>query len=282
MKNLVFIGIAMITMLSKTILAQDLELPQPSPGAEVSQKFGLAKATIIYSRPGMKGRKIFGGLVPFGEIWRTGANKAVELKLEGSTMINNQKIEPGAYSLFTIPGASEWTIIINKNTKLWGIGDYKQEEDVIRFTVKPTTVSTTESFTIDFANVKNNSATVQIYWETTKVSFDIVNEFVEQGKKNIEDAIASAENTMGLYNDAAEFYLDNNIDAKQALEWAKKSTAQRERYWNLHTLARAYAANGMHKEAIDTATKAHTLAMEAKNTGMAQTIATDLEKWKKM
>ncbi len=281
MKNLVFIGLALITMLSKTLSAQELELPQPSPAAEVSQKFGLAKATITYSRPNMKGRKIFGSLVPFGEMWRTGANKAVELKLEGSTLINNQKIEPGAYSLFTIPGATEWTIVINKNTELWGTGDYKKEEDVVRFAVKPTTIAITESFTIDFANIKNNRATVQIYWETTMVSFDIVNEFVDEGKKNIEEAIASAENTMGLYNDAAEFYLDNNLDAKLALEWAKKSTAQKERYWNLHTLARAYAANGMHKEAVDTGSKAHTLAMEAKNTGMAQTIANDLEMWKK-
>ncbi|MFI5171668.1 MAG: DUF2911 domain-containing protein [Chitinophagales bacterium] len=281
MKKLIFIGFAVITLLSKTAIAQELELPQPSPWAQVSQKFGLATATITYSRPGVKGRKIFGSLVPFGEIWRTGANKAVELKLEGNVKINNQKVEAGAYSLFTIPGVDEWTIIINKNTELWGPADYKQEDDVMRFTVKPSTTTPTESFTIDFASVKDDKVTVQLYWETTKVSFDIVNEFVEEGKKNIEEAIATAENTASLYNDAAEFYLDNNLDTKLAMEWAKKSTAQRERYWNLYTLARAYAANGMHKEAVETATKAHGLAVEAKNTGMTLTISTSLEEWKK-
>jgi len=281
MKKIIFTCIAVVTMLTKSAVAQELELPQPSPWAQVSQKFGLAQATITYSRPAKKGREIFGGLVPYGEMWRTGANKAVELKLEGATMINNQKVEPGIYSIFTIPGAAEWTIVINKNTELWGTGGYKQEEDVMRFTVKSTTVSNTESFTIDFINVKEKSATVQIYWETTKVSFDIVSEFIEEGKKNIEDAIASAENTMGLYNDAAEFYLDNNLDNKLAMEWAKKSVDQKERYWNLYTLARAYAANGMKAEAIETATKSHTLAVEAKNTGFAQTVNKSLEEWRK-
>lgn len=281
MKKIIFTCIAIVSLLTKSAVAQELELPQLSPWAQVSQKFGLAQATITYSRPAKKGREIFGGLVPYGEMWRTGANKAVELKLEGATMINNQKVEPGSYSIFTIPGATDWTIIINKNTELWGTGGYKQEEDVMRFTVKSTTVSNAESFTIDFANVKDKSATVQIYWETTKVSFDIVSEFIEEGKKNIEEAIAAAENTMGLYNDAAEFYLDNNLDNKLAMEWANKSVAQNERYWNLYTLARAYAANGMKAEAIETATKSHTLAVEAKNTGFAQTVNTSLEEWRK-
>ena len=281
MKKIIFTCVAFVAMLTKSAFAQELELPQPSPWAQVSQKFGLAQATITYSRPAMKGRTIFGNLVPYGEMWRTGANKATELKLEGSTMINNQKVEPGAYSVFTIPGEAEWTIIINKNTELWGAGGYKQEDDVVRFTVKPTTVASTESFTIDFANVKDNSVTVQMYWATTKVSFEIINEFVEEGKKNIEEAIAAAENTMGLYNDAAEFYLDNNIDAKLALEWAKKSVGQKERYWNLYTLARAYAANGRYTEAIETGTKSHTMSVEAKNTGFSQTVNASLTEWKK-
>lgn len=281
MKKIILLSIAIVSIMAQTAVAQDLELPQPSPWAQVSQKFGLAQATITYSRPAMKGRKIFGGLVPFGEMWRTGANKATELKIEGTVIINNQKVEAGAYSLFAIPGETEWTIVINKNTELWGAGSYKQEEDVTRFTVKPTTTSLTESFTIGFSNVKDNSTTVELYWETTKVSFEIKNEFVEQGKKNIEEAIKAAESTMGLYNDAAEFYLDNQLDSKLALEWATKSVDQKERYWNLYTLARAKAANGMYKEAVELGTKSHTLALEGKNTGFAQTVATSVEDWKK-
>lgn len=280
MKKLVLMSVAFIAIMAQTAVAQDLELPQPSPWAQVSQKFGLATTTVTYSRPSMKGRKVFGGLVPYGEIWRTGANKATELKVEGTVMINNQKLEAGAYSLFTIPGETEWTIIINKNTELWGAGGYNKDEDAMRFTVKPTVAPATESFTIGFSNVKDNSITLDLQWETTKVSFNIVNEFVEQGKMNIEAAIASAENTLSLYNSSAGFYLDNNIDAKQALEWAKKSVAQGERYWNIYTLAKAYAANGMYKEAVEWGTKANTMAVEAKNTGFAQTVTASLDTWK--
>ncbi len=283
MKKITLLVISFITVFTLQSTAQDLNLPQPSPWAQVSQKFGMAKATITYSRPGVKGRKIFGNVVPYGEIWRTGANQCVLLQLEGNDiMINNVKINAGTYSLFTIPGENEWTIIINKNTELWGTGGYKQEEDVMRFTVKPSVNTMTESFTIDFANVKDKSTTVQLYWETTKVSFDITNDYINEGMKQIEEAIAAAENTMGLYNDAAEYYLDNNLDSKLALEWAKKSAAQKEKYWNLYTLARAYAANGMKKEAIETANKSLTLANEAKNTGFALTISKSLDEWNKM
>ena len=283
MKKASILIITFITILTLQSRAQELNLPQPSPWAQVSQKFGMAKATITYSRPGVKGRKIFGNVVPFGEIWRTGANQCVLLNLEGNNiMINNVKINAGTYSLFTIPGENEWTIIINKNTELWGTGGYKQEDDIMRFNVKPTSVPLTESFTIDFANVKDKSTTVQLYWETTKVSFEITNNYIDEGMKQIQDAIASAENTMSLYNEAAEYYLDNNLDAKQALEWAKKSAAQNERYWNLYTLAKAYAANGMKKEAIETGNKALTLANEAKNTGTAMSITKSLENWNKM
>lgn len=280
MKKILTIGLLLITAATQKLSAQELELPQPSPWAQVSQKFGLAQATVTYSRPSMKGRTIFGSLVPYGEMWRTGANKATELKLEGNVAINGQILPAGAYSLFTIPGEKEWTVIINKNTELWGTGGYKQEEDAMRFQVKVQSHASTESFTIGFSNIKDNSAVLEIYWETTMISFELTNDFLEQGKTNITEAIAAAENTMSLYNDAAEFYLDNNLDAKQALEWAKKSVAQRERYWNLFTLAKAYAKNGMNKEAIETAEKALTLSNEAKNTGFSQGIEKELNKWK--
>ncbi len=281
MKKTLITGIAIVSLFVGRVSAQDLDLPQPSPWAQVSQKFGLAQATVTYSRPSVKGRKIFGGLVPFNEIWRTGANKATELKLEGNVKINGTAIEPGAYSLFTIPGEKEWTVIINKNTELWGASSYKQEEDAMRFTVKTTACPSTESFTIDFSDIKENAVTLRLYWETTMISFQITNDYLEEGKQNITEAIANAENTYSLYNDAAEFYLDNNLDAKQALEWAKKSVAQKEKYWNTYTLARAYAANNMKKEAVETGDKSLAMATEAKNTGFAQTVSKSLEDWKK-
>jgi hypothetical protein len=283
MKKLTFLAVLAIVCFSQTpLFAQDPELPQPSPGATVMQKFGLAEATVTYSRPSMKGRKIFGSLVPYGEMWRTGANKCVNISFNKDVMINNNKLPAGTYSLFTIPGETEWVIIINKNTELWGAGGYSQEEDVMRFSVKPSTVSATESFTIDFANMKLNSVTLQIYWETTKVSFEIINDYMEEALANIKASIDATQNTHGLYNDAAEFYLDNNLDAKQALEWAKKSVDVKERYWNLSTYSRALAANGMFNDAVAVAEKSLKLAEEAKNTGMIETIKKNISDWGKM
>ncbi|MFN0275250.1 MAG: DUF2911 domain-containing protein [Chitinophagales bacterium] len=272
----------LLAALCKPAFTQELELPHPSPGATISQKFGMAEATIAYSRPLMKGRKIFGALVPYGEMWRTGANKCPNITFDKEVIINNQKVEAGTYSLFTIPGETEWTIIINKNSELWGTGGYKQEEDVMRIMVKPEEVPLTESFTMDFANVRENAVTVQIYWERTKVSFDISQDYMQEALANINESIEAAKNTHGLYNDAAEFYLDNKLDAKQALEWAKKSVEIKERYWNLSTYSRALAINGMKQEALEAAGKALKLAEEAKNTGMVESIKKNIEEWNKM
>lgn len=283
MKKILYCTVFVFTMASQTLLlAQDPELPQHSPGATVSQKFGLAEATVAYSRPSMKGRTIFGALVPYGQMWRTGANKCVNISFTKAVIINNQKVEAGTYSLFTIPDKTDWTIILNKNPEHWGTGSYKQEEDVIRFTVKPVTIATTESFTIDFANIKHNSATLQLYWETTKVSFDIVNDYMEEAVANIKNSIAAAQDTHGLYNDAAEFYLENNLDVKQALEWAKKSVEVKERYWNVYTYAKALAANNMKSEAIAAGEKSLKMAEEAKNVGMVDSIKKSIAYWNKM
>ncbi|MEZ5014996.1 MAG: DUF2911 domain-containing protein [Chitinophagales bacterium] len=281
MKRISTLLITCLMCITATTYGQDLGLPQPSPWAQVSQKFGMAQATITYSRPSMKGRKIFGGLVPNGELWRTGANKCVQFQIEGDVTINGTKIPAGTYSLFTIPNESEWQIVINKDTEMWGTGGYTQDHDLMRFAVKTHTHTSTESFTIDFANITPNSVEVQLYWENTMVSFTLMNDFVEAGRQNIEAAIKQAENTLGLYDDAADFYLNNNLDAKMALDWAKKSVAQGEKYWNVYTLARAYAANGMKAEAISTGERSLALAKEAKNTGFAQTVESDLMEWKK-
>lgn len=283
MKKILYCAVFVITLITQPALqAQELELPQHSPGATVSQKFGLAEATVSYSRPSMKGRTIFGALVPYGQMWRTGANKCVNISFDKDVMINNQKVAAGTYSLFTIPDKTEWTIILNKNTEHWGTGSYKQEEDLMRFTVKPVTVAATESFTIDFANIKNNSATLQLYWETTKVSFDIVNDYMEEAVANIKSSITAVQETHGLYNSAAEFYLDNNLDVKQALEWAKKSVEVKERYWNVYTYAKALAANNMKTEALSAAEKSLKMAEEAKNVGMIDAINKSITEWNKM
>jgi hypothetical protein len=280
MKKLTLISTIFFTAIAGLLNAQ-LELPQPSPWAQVSQKIGLTKATVTYSRPSMRGRKIFDELVPFNEMWRTGANAATKLEFDHDVMINNQKIAAGAYSLLTIPNQNEWTIIINRNTEPGGTSSYKQEEDVMRFTVKPENTSATESFTIDFANITQKNATMQLYWENTKVSFPIVTDYMQQAQQNIKDAIADMDNGFGVYESSAEFYLDNNLDKKQALDWAKKSVEMSEKFWNVSTLARAYAENGMYADAVKTAERSLELARQANNKQYIDLNTKNIEDWKK-
>ena len=165
MKRITFLMLAMITTLS-TLLAQD---KPASPPATVDGKIGAAKVKIVYSQPSARGRKIMGGLVPYGEVWRTGANEATTIEFDKPVKIEGKDLPAGKYSLFTIPNENEWTIIINKDPKQWGAFKYKQESDVLRVSVKPTkTPSAVETF-----NIALGSDEVQLKWENTAVAFKV-------------------------------------------------------------------------------------------------------------
>ena len=157
--------------------AQQLQMPQASPSAKISQKVGLTDVTVDFSRPSTKGRKIFGELVPYGEIWRTGANGATILTFSTEVIIGGQKVPAGSYALYSIPGKASWTMILSKNTKLWGAIGYNQSEDQLRFTVTPSKTSKKyESFEISFNNLTDNSADLSVKWEQTRVDFTIATE----------------------------------------------------------------------------------------------------------
>jgi hypothetical protein len=149
-----------------TLIAQD---KPASPQETVEGKAGNANVKIVYCQPSARGRKVMGGLVPYGEVWRTGANDATTIEFDKPVKIEGKEVAAGKYALFTIPGENEWTIIINKDAKQWGAFKYKQESDAVRVTVKPTkTASTVETFDIDL--VKDE---VQLKWENTAVAFKI-------------------------------------------------------------------------------------------------------------
>ena len=258
--------------------AQDL--PQPRPKAEVEQIVGLTKVDVAYSRPGVKGRKIFGDLVPFGEIWRLGANKCTTIEIDGPIKLEGQALAAGKYSVFATPNADAWEIIINRNTELWGADERKPEEDVLTLKVPVQKSELTETLTIDFQDVKDDKARMDICWENTLVSLRIEADATEKGIANIKEALAKPDVKFGAYASSARFYLDRNIDAKQALEWAKKSVEMEKKYWNTHTLALAQAANGLYKEAIATAEESLALAQEAKATGSVSANKARIEEWK--
>lgn len=248
---------ALLSGLSQAQIA----MPQASPSATLTQHFGLTDLSISYSRPSMKGRKIFGGLLPYGQLWRTGANAATKLSFGDEVTLEGKKIPAGEYSLFTIPGANEWTVILNKNAKV-GASEYKQEEDAARFTVTPLkTPATLETFTISFSDLTPTSANLDLAWENTlvrlKMTTEVDSKVMAQIKEKMDDA--------GLYYQSASYYFDNGKDLNQALTWINKSVSIKPEFWTTHMQARIKSKLKDYKGAVEAAQKSLALAKEAKN-----------------
>lgn len=248
-------------------LAQQIQMPQASPTAKISQKIGLTDVTIDYSRPSTKGRKIFGELVQFGEVWRTGANAATVITFSTPVTIEGNNLPAGSYALYSIPGKSDWTIIFSKNTKLWGAVGYNQAEDALRFTVKPgKTGQKYETMEINFVDMTDTGASIAIKWENVRVKFRIETEVDTIVMKQIKEMVIDKDpQNPGLYYQAANYYFTNNKDMNQAYEWIVKSVESDPKYWTMHLKAKIELALGKKKEAIESATKSMEMAKEAKN-----------------
>ncbi len=239
-------------------LQAQISMPQPSPLGTITQKVGLTDVSITYSRPSAKGRKVFGDVVPYGEMWRTGANRSVKFSISDSVTIGGKKIGKGDYSLFTIPTEKEWTIIINKAVDLSGTSGYKQEEDAVRFTVTPATNQFTETFTFNFGNLTNTSADVEMLWENTRIAFKIEVSVDDKVMKNIQTALNPSASS---YYQAARYYYETDRDSKQALDWVNKSLEiGGEKYWILRVKSLIQAKLLDYQGAIATAEKSKSLA----------------------
>lgn len=247
--------------------AQQIQMPQASPSSKISQQVGLSVITVDYSRPSTKGRKIFGELVPYDVIWRTGANSPTLITFSTEVAIAGQKVPAGSYALYAIPGKSEWTILLSKNTKLWGAMGYNPAEDQMRMKIKPSKTSQKyETFEITFNNLTDNSATVALKWENTKAEFKIETEVDSIVMADIQKQVIDAKATdPNLLFQSANYYFTNGKDLNQAYEWIKQSTDQDPKYWTVHVRAKIEMALGMKTEALDSATKSKAMAEEAKN-----------------
>ncbi len=198
-----------------------IELPAPSPTATFSQKVGLTDVSINYSRPSKKGRTIFGDLVPYGKLWRTGANSATTLSFSDDVKIAGKDLPAGSYALFTIPGQDEWTIILNKNPNQAGTGSYKESEDALRVIVKSINIpATIETLSIGIEDVKPTSAIIEILWESTIVQIPLEVSVDERIMASIDKAMKISPDT---YYSAAIYYRDSGKDLNQALEWMNKA-----------------------------------------------------------
>src|SRR5580698_510577 len=194
--------------------------PQPSTSQTLTQGFGLGTITLTYSRPNTKGRKIFGYVEPYGNVWRTGANWATTINFSDDVSIEGNKVPAGEYALFTIPGESQWTVILNKKAKQWGAYTYNQGDDFLRFNVKPVTLQQpVETFALQFENMYPTSGELHLLWENTALAIHLTCDIDSKVLARIDSAMKTDKKP---YYDAVIYYWNNNKDMKQALEWANQ------------------------------------------------------------
>jgi len=211
-----------------------VEFPAPSPASTLKQRVGLTDVEIVYSRPSLRGRKIFGAMIPYGEIWRTGANAATRISFSTDVKLQGTALRAGAYELFTIPGKDEWTIIMQKlpEKASWGAYNYKKENDTARMTAKPVTIPTPiESFSFGIGDLRDASATIYLAWENTRVSLKLEVDTVGMLMPKIQAALAAdGPKTWNLYSGAASLLYENGGDLEQALKWVDESIKLRADY----------------------------------------------------
>ena len=262
MKNLFITAIAACAMLFAN--AQTWKAPQTSTTQTVKQNFALSAIEITYSRPGIKGRKIFGGLVPFETIWRTGANDANVLTFGDTVFINGTKISPGKYGLVSIPHEKSWTLIITKQLDVTDSASYKKDQDVVRVEAKTMEMKESmETFTMQFANVKNGSCDLQIMWDKTAVTLPITTNIEERMKAQI-DQLVTKDNRP--YFNAALYAMNNGLDLNQALAWFDKALElEPDRLRNHNQRARCLQKMGRKEDAKAAAKKGLELAKAQKN-----------------
>jgi tetratricopeptide (TPR) repeat protein len=262
MKKL-FLGALCLAAISATD-AQQLKTPAPSTTQIIKQDMGLGTIELSYSRPNMKGRKIFGDLVPFDKVWRTGANSATTLTFSDEVSIGGTKIPPGKYGLLSIPSATEWTLIITKQLDVTSPAAYKPESDVVRVKVKPMSLPfAMETFTAMFADVKDNSTNLGLMWDKTYVQLPITTDVDSKVMKQIETVMKQDARP---YFNAAVYYADNGKDMNQALTWFDKAIEQNNKaYWIYYQKAKALGKQGKKSEAMAASMKSMELAKEAKN-----------------
>lgn len=253
----------LLTLFASLSFAQALA-PQPSSGQTIIQDFGLGKVTLNYSRPAVNDRVIFGDLVPYNEIWRTGANSATTITFTDDVNFGGQNIMAGKYALFTIPGEKEWTVVLNKAADQWGAYNHKKEDDIAQFKVKSLKTPTkVETFTIQFNNVKPGSMDLNIAWDNTQINVPLTVDYDEKVMANIQKAMAGDKKP---YFAAAQYYYSNNKDLKQALAWVNEADKGNTKApWIKLWKARIQLKSGDKKGAKATATEGIAIAKEINN-----------------
>lgn len=230
----VIIGLSMV--FGGSLWAQALKFPQPSPKATVMQTVGLTDMTLVYSRPGVKGRTIWGELVPMDKMWRLGANENTTIEFSTEVKIGETKVPAGKYGLFAIPGSAEWTFVLSKQNTLWGVGGYKDSEDVVRVKAKPMEAPFCERMFLGFNDMTDDSVKVFMRWEKVAVSFTVNVDTKGAVLKSIDNAMARR--WRNPYS-AARYAFENDM-AEKAKEYIDISTSIQPIFWNMQLKTRIY------------------------------------------
>lgn len=262
-KSLFLIALSLYFLFDNPVLAQ-LKMPQVSSSQTVIQEFGLGRITVKYSRPNVKGRKVFSDLAPYGEVWRTGANTVTTISFSDDITLDGREVKAGEYGLLTIPGKDTWTIILNKDAKQWGAYSYKEADDVLRFPAKATIVKDkTETFTIIFSDVTTNSAKLNLLWDNTKVSIGMLTDVDSKVMASIDEAMKGEKKP---YMQAAIYYYDNGKDLSRALSWMNAvPAAEQKTPWYNYWKAKIQLKSGDKAGAIASAKAGLEIAKTMKN-----------------
>lgn len=269
-QHILFGAIVALSAVAASILAVDshaqatkapsLEFPQASPPSTVKQRVGLTDIEIEYARPGVKGRKIFGELLPYGEVWRTGANAATKVTFSTDVKFGGQPVPAGSYALVTIPDKSEWTVVLNKVTGGWGSYAYDEKNDLLRVKVKPVALTElVETLSIGLIEVRDATAALAIDWEKTRVPVHIETDVVAVLMPQVKAAMAAEGKKP--YLSAAMFYYEHDQDLKQALAWIDEAIKETpDAPWIMYRKGLILAKTGDKKGAGEAAQQALQLA----------------------
>ena len=239
-----------------SFISGQIKSPQPSPTATITQKVGLSDVSVEYSRPGAKGRKIFGELVSYNKLWRTGANKATKITFNNDFIFGDTKVKKGSYSLFTEPGGKKWKVFLNEETELWGVGDFDKEKIVCKLVAEVKECKDfTESFTIDFGTFKAFSAIMSLKWANTKIDIRLEDLGAKKLQKEISELLNEGPSANDYYN-GAKLFADNTSQYEMALKWINIAIEKRpDAFWMLYHKAKILNLMGQEKDAILTANK---------------------------
>ncbi len=262
------------------IASAQINIPKLSPHSVLIQEIGFNEITIDYSRPSVRGRVIFGDLVPFGQLWRTGANASTKIKFKDDVIMEGHEVPAGEYALYAIPEKDEWTIVLHTITTYWGVGkEYKAADDLIRFKVKTKTINhKIETMAIEMSDMAFQSCNLEIKWDHTLVKINIKLETDTKVMTEIDDKMKGI--SQATYYQSAVYYLENDKDLNKALEWIDKALFQNEQFWILRQKAMILAKLERFTEAIAIGERALAMAKAAENTDYTTQDEAQLAAWR--